>query len=150
MQYTWDRYHSICSSIKSALEITADNYFVTSNGAVYDAIQAAYIVLLIMGYLRISCQPSTIILHTYVYLPICMFCSCVCMCERTTRNTQSWNMNKITDVRALTCTSFHFIRLYMMEKYACFHMGLVRSISRPIHGIARQMGSFNLRGHFGQ
>ena len=25
-------------------------------------------------------------------------------------------------------------------KYACFHMGVVRSISRLIHGIARQMG----------
>ena len=36
--------------IKCPLEITADDYFVTSNGVVYDAIQAAYIVLRIMGY----------------------------------------------------------------------------------------------------
>ena len=50
MQYTWDRYGSICSAIKCQLEITADDYFVTSNGAVYDAIQAAYIVLLIIGF----------------------------------------------------------------------------------------------------
>ena len=28
-------------------------------------------------------------------------------------------------------------------KYACFHMGVVRSISRLIHGIARQMGASN-------
>ena len=28
-------------------------------------------------------------------------------------------------------------------KYACFHMGVVRSIGRPIHGIARQMGASN-------
>ena len=49
MQYTLDRYRSICSAIKCPLEITADDYFVTSNDAVYDAIQAAYIVLRIMG-----------------------------------------------------------------------------------------------------
>ena len=49
-QYTLDRYRSICSAIKCPFEITADDYFVTSNGAVYDAIQAAYIVLRIMGY----------------------------------------------------------------------------------------------------
>ena len=28
-------------------------------------------------------------------------------------------------------------------KYACFHMGMVRSISRPIHGIARRMSVSN-------
>ena len=38
------------SAIKCPLEITADDYFVTSNGGAYDAIQAAYIVLRIMGY----------------------------------------------------------------------------------------------------
>ena len=50
MQYTPDRYRSICSAIKCPLEIKADDYFKTSNGAVYYAIQAAYIVLWIMGY----------------------------------------------------------------------------------------------------
>ena len=45
MQCTLDIYRSICSAIKWSLEITADGYFVTSNGAFYDAIQAAYIVL---------------------------------------------------------------------------------------------------------
>ena len=50
VQYTLDRYRNICSAIKCPLEITADDYFVTSNGAVYDAIQAAYILLRIMGY----------------------------------------------------------------------------------------------------
>ena len=50
VEYTLDRYRSICSAIKCPLEITADDYFVTSNGAVYDAIQPAYIVLRIMGY----------------------------------------------------------------------------------------------------
>ena len=50
MQYTLDRYRSIFSAITCSLEITADDYFVTSNGAVYDAIQAAYIVIRIMGY----------------------------------------------------------------------------------------------------
>ena len=28
-------------------------------------------------------------------------------------------------------------------KYACFHMEVVRSISRPIHDIDRQMGASN-------
>ena len=28
-------------------------------------------------------------------------------------------------------------------KYACFHTGVVRSIRRLIHGIARQMGASN-------
>ena len=50
MHYTLDRYGSICSAIKWPLEIRADDYFVTCNNAVYDAIQAAYIVLWIMGY----------------------------------------------------------------------------------------------------
>ena len=89
VEYTWDRYRSICSAIKCLLEITVDDYFVTSNGAVYDAIQATFVVLQIMGYLQVSCLPSTIILPASVCLPICMFCPCVCMCERTTRNTQS-------------------------------------------------------------
>ena len=53
MQYTWDRYRSICSVIKCPLEITADDYFVISNGAFYDAIQAAYIVLWLMRYLHV-------------------------------------------------------------------------------------------------
>ena len=58
------------------------------------------------------------------------------------------NMNKITDVQALTCsTTFHFIFFVTASlydgKYACFHMGVVRSISRLIHGIARQMGASN-------
>ena len=50
VQYSLDRYRSICSAIECPLEITADDCFVTSNGAVYDAIQAAYIFLRIMGY----------------------------------------------------------------------------------------------------
>ena len=89
VQYTWDRYRSICSAIKCPLEITADDYFVTSNGVVYDAIQAAYIVLRIIGFYRFSCLSSTIILPASVVLPNCMFCSCVCMCECTTRNAQA-------------------------------------------------------------
>ena len=73
MQYTLDRYRSICSAIKCPLEITADDYFVTSNGAVYDAIQAAYIVLRLMGYYRVSCFRSTINFPASVWLPNSMF-----------------------------------------------------------------------------
>ena len=50
VQYTLDIYRSIWLAIKCPLEITADDDFVTSNGAVYDTIQAACIVLGIMGY----------------------------------------------------------------------------------------------------
>ena len=109
MQYTWDRYHSICSAIKCLLEITVDDYFVTSNGAVNDAIQAAYIVLRIMGYLHNSCLPSTIILPASVCLPICMFVH-VSVCASVQLEIHSpENTNMITDVRALACTTFHFI-----------------------------------------
>ena len=57
------------------------------------------------------------------------------------------NTNKITDVGHLHV--LHFI-LYLIftaslydGKYACFHMGVVISISRLIHGIARQIGASN-------
>ena len=57
------------------------------------------------------------------------------------------NTNKITDVRALTCTTFTLYLTFTASlydgKYACFHIGVVRSISRLIHGIARQIGAFN-------
>ena len=58
------------------------------------------------------------------------------------------NTNKITDVRTLTCATFHFLYFTFTAssydgKYACFHMEVVRSISSPIHGIARQMGASN-------
>ena len=63
------------------------------------------------------------------------------------------NANKITDVRALTCTTFHFILTFTASLYdencAYVHMGMVRSISRLIHGIARQMGASNLEGILG-
>ena len=81
MQYTLDRYCSICSAIKCPLEITADDYFVTSNGAVYDAIQAAYIVLRIMGYYINAFHayqvPSFCLLQS-VYLIVCFVHVSVC------------------------------------------------------------------------
>ena len=57
------------------------------------------------------------------------------------------NMNKFTDVWALTCATFHVIFNFTASlydgKHAFFLMGMVRSISRLIHGIARQMGASN-------
>ena len=143
VQYTLDRYPSICSAIKCPLEITADDYFITLNGVVYDAIQAAYIVLRIIGYSHVSCLPSTTIVHASVWLPNCMFCSCVCMCERATRNAQIssqmyGHLHALHFILYLTFTASLYDR-----KYACFHMGVVRSISRLIHGIARQIGASN-------
>ena len=76
------------------------------------AIQAAYIVLWIMGYLRISCLPCTIILPTFVCLPICMtvLFVYVSVCASVQLEIDSpENTNKITDVRELTCSIFHFI-----------------------------------------
>ena len=58
------------AQLLNILKITTDDYFVTSNGAVFGAIQAAYIVLLIMGYLHVSCLPSAIILPASVCLYI--------------------------------------------------------------------------------
>ena len=109
MQYTLDRCRSICSAIKCPLEITADDYFVTSNGAVYDAIQAAYIVLRIMRYKRVSCLASIIILPASVWLPNCMFVDVSVCASVQLEMHRPENTNKITDVRALTCTTFHLI-----------------------------------------
>ena len=39
--YSLSIYCSTCSDIKCTLETSADDYLLTSNGAVYDAIQAA-------------------------------------------------------------------------------------------------------------
>ena len=47
VQYTLDLLNN---KMSISIEITADDYFVTSNRAVYNAIQAAYIVLRKMGY----------------------------------------------------------------------------------------------------
>ena len=85
MQYTLDRYRSICSAIKCSLEITADDYFVTSNGAVYDAIQAAYSST--DNGLLTSFMPTKY--HHFACSRLATYCSCVCMCERTTRNAQA-------------------------------------------------------------
>ena len=91
MQITWDRYRSICSAIKCLLEITADDYFVTSNAAVYDTIQAAYIVLRILGYLRVSCLPSTIILPaSSVYLSVCFVHVTVCASKQLMRGCRNF------------------------------------------------------------
>ena len=79
MQITWDRYRSICSAIKCVLEITEDDYFVTSTGAVYDAIQAAYLVLQILGYLRVyAYQVPSFCLLPFVYLSVCFVLVTVC------------------------------------------------------------------------
>ena len=53
------RYRSICSTIKCTLIYL---FLKASNGAVYNAMQAAYIGLRIMGYFCVTRLPSTIIL----------------------------------------------------------------------------------------
>ena len=121
MQYTWDSYHSICSAIKYPLEIPADDYFVTSNGMVCDAIQAAYIVLLIMGYLLFHAyqEPSFCLLPS-VYRSVCFDHVSVCASVRLEIHSPE-NTSMITYVRALTCSYISFyilplLLLYMMEK----------------------------------
>ena len=80
------------------------------------------------------------------YLIVCIVHVSVCASVQLEMHWPE-NMNKITDVQALTV--LHFI-LYLTftaslydGNYACFHMGVVKSISRLIHGIARQMGASN-------
>ena len=56
---------------------------------------------------------------------MCLYtCSSVCLEMHMPENT-----NKITDVRALTCTTFHFFLTFTASlydgKYACFHIGVV-------------------------
>ena len=143
---TVNRYRGICSAIKCPLDITADDYYVISNGAVYNAIQAAYIVLRIMGYYRVSCLPSTIMLPASVWLPIGMFCSCVCMCECTTRIFTGLKI-RIRSQMYGHLHVLHFILNFTASlydgKYDCYHTGVLRSISRPIYVIATQMDATN-------
>ena len=77
--YILDRYRSICSATLYKMSIR--DYFVASNGAVYDAIQAAYIVLRIMGYFmyfmptkyyHFACfRLSTYLYVLFVYVSVC-------------------------------------------------------------------------------
>ena len=89
--------------------------------------------------------------HFVCYLSVCFVHASVCGNVHVQLETYSpGNTNKMTDVRAHTCTAFYFIfkllpLLYMIEKYACCHyirhLGLVRSISRPIYGKSRPWAS---------
>ena len=70
------------------------------------------------------------------------------MCERTTPEMHRPEI-RIRSQMYRHLHVLHFI-LYLTftaslndGKYACFNMGVVRSISRLIHGIARQMGASN-------
>ena len=111
VQYPLDRYSSICSAKNCPLEVTADDYFVTSNGAVYNAIQAAYIVLRIVGYFKTRFMPTKY--HQFCLLPSGYFIVCfvhvsVCASVQLEMHRPE-NTNKFTDVWALTCATFHFI-----------------------------------------
>ena len=90
--------------------------------------------------------------HPSVYLIVCFDHVSVCARDKLEMHRPE-NTNKITDARHLHV--LHFI-LYLAfaatlydGKYACFHMGVVRSISRLVHGIARQMGASNKEGILG-
>ena len=82
--------------------------------------------------------PSGYLIVCFVHVPVC---ASVQLEMHRPENT-----NKISDVGHLHV--LHFI-LYLTftslydGKYACFHMGVVRSISTLTHGIARQMGASN-------
>ena len=124
MQITWDRYRSICSAIKCLLEITADDYLAISNGAVYDAIQAPYIVLRILGYLRVSCLPSTIIcLLPFVYLSVCFVHVTVCasvQLKRGSRNFCQWGGGgSRTDCQKTVLTLFLVLNIFYSFYRGC-------------------------------
>ena len=55
-----------------------------------------------------------------------------------------WHLHVLHFILYLTFTA----SLYD-GKYACFNTGVVRPISKLIHGIARQMGASNLEGILG-
>ena len=84
------------------IKITADDYFVTSNGAVYDAIQTAYSSME-NGYLHAVCLPSTIILcmptkyHNFIYLSECFVHVSVCASVQLVLHSTE-NANMIIDV----------------------------------------------------
>ena len=77
---------------------------------VYDEIQAAHIVLLIMGYERAfhAYQVPSFCLLRSGYLIICFVHVSLCASVQLEMHRPE-NTNKITDVRALTCNTFHFI-----------------------------------------
>ena len=65
-----------------------------------------------MGYLRISCLPSTISLLASVCLPICIFFVYVSVCASVHLEIHSpKHTNKITDVRALHVVHSFYIQL---------------------------------------
>ena len=73
--------------------------------------QAAYIVLWIMGDLRVLCLPSQV--PSFCLLPsgyLIVYFVHVVVCASVQLEIHSpENTNEITDVRGLTCTTFHFI-----------------------------------------
>ena len=74
---------------------------------VYDLIQAAYIVLRVMGYLRVSRLPS-FCLPPSVYLSVCFVHVSLCASVQLEIHSPE-NTNMITDVWALTCIIFDII-----------------------------------------
>ena len=147
MQYTLDRYRSICSAIICPLEITADGYFVTSK------------------WCGLRCNPSCLYISTdnglltrfmptkyhhfacFVrYLNVCFVHVSVCASVQLEMHRPG---KRIRSQMYRHSHVLHFILFLTFTaslydgKYACFYMGVVRSITRLIHGIARQMGAFN-------
>ena len=138
MQINWDRYRSICSAIKCLLEITADDYFVASIGAVYDAILAAYIVLRILGYLPVSCLPSTIIcLFPSVYLSVCFVHVTVCASAQLMRGSRNFcqgGSRPDSQKTILTCV------FLVLNLFYSFYRGCPMVISKKtiiFHGFRR-------------
>ena len=128
--------------------MTEDDYFVEVNkwcclrcnpGCLYRFTgKGLFLRYMPTKYYHFVCYLSECFVHVSVYASVQQEIQC------------PGNTNKITDLRALTCIAFYFIfklltLLYVIEKYACCHyvrhMGVVRSISRPIHGISRPRAS---------
>ena len=140
MQITWDRYRSLCSAIKCLLEITADDYFVTSNGwglrcnpsclcsCLYNSTDTGLFTRFMpTKYHHFAC---------FVCLPICLLCSFDCMCKRTTHvriqefltgGVQAWLSENRSDVLffVLVLNLFHsFYRgcpMVISKKTIMFH-----------------------------
>ena len=140
MQYTLDRYRNIYSAIKCPLEITADEFFVTSNlrcnpSCLYSSTNNGLLTRFMpTKYHHFACFRLATLLYV---LFMCLYVRPYIL-KRTGLKIRI-RSQMFGHLRVLN----FILYLTFDGKYACFYMGVVRSISRPINVIARQMSVAN-------
>ena len=134
MQYTLDRYCSICYVIKCLLEITADDYICNikwcslryNPSCLYSSTDDG-----LLNPFHAFQVPSFCLLPSG-YLIVCFVLVSVCASIQLEMHRPE-NRNKITDVRALTCTTFHFIFNYPPTKWEGYSFGFARLSIPSVH-----------------